>query len=158
MMSAQIYPFGRTSSTSSASPMHQHSRGPFQSFSQVCRFELPDPSWVSEDLLNCGYTAQDQIAVQAFFAWFGISVDSGAYPVGQGEAWSYLIGEFGPAAVWQDTSPQTFSALCGAWPESKKAYLTALKAGDQEAARELAISCGVLALVNEKMRTTKGPH
>lgn len=155
-MSAQILPFDRLSRPAKE-PKVSHPVPPsavFRSFDQVRAFSLPDPQWVSEDMLHCGYSPQDRAAVEAFFAWFGVSIDASAYPVGQGEAWTYLIGEFGPAAAWQRTAPQVFSALCGNWPESKLAYLNALVAGDQEAAKVLVKRCEVFALLDEKMRAT----
>lgn len=130
--------------------------GLFQSFAQVCAFQLPDPQWVSEDYSVGGYSPQDEAAVKAFFDWFGVPVNPNASPVGQGEAWAWLIGEFGPAAAWQQTAPATFRAMCGGWPESKLSYLAALVEGNQAAARQLAAECGVALAVAEKLRAVPG--
>lgn len=130
--------------------------GGFPSFDAVCAFVLPDPVWVSEDMQECRYTAEDEGLVRDFFAWFGFAVDPNKWPEAQGDGWELLINELASAAAWKRSSPATYRALCGDWPAEQKDYLTALMAADHVKVQELVDQTDIARQLRAKMRTPGG--
>lgn len=111
---------------------------PALTLDQLRGFNLPDPTWVSEDMRSCGYRPEDAAAILAWFAALGFDVDPAGSPESHGEGWAYLVGELAPAWEWKLHHPATFKALCGGWPQVQHDYLAALMAGDVAKVRELA--------------------
>lgn len=142
--------------TARASLPRTGATGGFANFDAVCAFVIPDPVWVSEDLQECQYTAEDAGLVREFFAWFGFTVDPSKHPQAQGDGWELLIGELASAAAWKRSSPATFKALCGDWSAEQKAYLAALMAGDRIKVRELVDQTEIARHLRIKMRTPEG--
>ena len=128
----------------------------FKSFDDVQAFDLPEPTWVNEDLSECMYSTADARAFSAFFAWFGVEVDLTSSPESLAAGWEYLVGELGGPAAWKVMSPDTFEARCGKWPKVQRDYLSAVMSGDQATARALVWRTPIGMLVRDRMHGPAG--
>lgn len=117
---------------------------------------MPDPVWVSEDMSKCDYAPADRKALEDFFGWFGLEVDTSVCPESLCSGWEHVIGELGAPAQWKRNSPQTYRAVCGDWPPEQHAYLDAIIQGDRAAAAALVHRTPFGLLIQQKMQTPKG--
>lgn len=65
-MTAEILPFARKIASSNG----------FHTFDEILEYKIQEPNWVSQDQSACTYGSLAAAAeLQAWFAWFGVSVD-----------------------------------------------------------------------------------
>jgi hypothetical protein len=100
--------------------------------------------------------AADSAKLEAWFDWFGVTVDMFGSPESLLEGWAFLRSDIGTAAQYRRENPKLFKTLHDEWTRTQVDYLDAVIQGDSALARAILPNTPLWMGLVDKMYTDDG--